>query len=351
MIHFEHIQLLWLLLSLPLCAALFAAMRLRGRKQMRAYADSAMAARLMPQASRRRPAAKFALLMLALACFIVALANPRMGTKVVKGQRSGADIAICLDVSNSMMAQDLQPNRLERGKRAVSELLSRLEADRVSLIVFAGGAFIQMPLTNDYGAARMFVDQVDCSMVGTQGTAIGAAINKAMESFGYGEDGVEWKKSHSRAILVISDGENFEDNAVEAATEAHGQGVMVCTMGMGGAQGAPIPIYRHGQPAGYKTDRTGATVTTRLNEAMLNDIARAGDGIYIRAAGSNSGIGALMKQLDRLEKANYGESAFAEYESRYMYPLALGLLVLLAEVLILEKKNKRFNLGKLLKRP
>lgn len=350
MIHFEHIQLLWLLLMVPLFTVLFVALQVRNGHRMAAYADSGMMARLMPQRSRRRPVVKFTLLMLALACFVLALANPRVGTKIVKGQRLGADIAICMDVSNSMMAEDLQPNRLERGKRAVSNLLGQLGADRVSLIVFAGGAYIQMPLTSDYSAARMFVDQVDCNMVATQGTAIGEAIGKAMESFGYGDRDGDWKKNKSRAILVISDGENFEDDAVEAAKEARSQGVMVCTMGMGGSQGAPIPVYRNGQQAGYKTDRSGKTITTRLNEPMLNEIARAGDGVYIRAAGSNSGIGAMMKQLDKLEKANYGEAAFSEYETRYMYPLALGLFFLVLEVLIMEKKNKKLNFGKLLRR-
>ncbi|MDY5969481.1 MAG: VWA domain-containing protein [Bacteroidales bacterium] len=349
MIHFEHIQMLWLLLLVPFFSALYIMLQVRNRRRMAAFADSDMLARLEPQRSHRRPVAKIVLLMLALACFVIALANPRVGTQIVKGQRMGADIAICMDVSNSMMAEDLKPNRLERSKRAVSNLLGQLGADRVSLIVFAGGAYIQMPLTSDYSAAKMFVEQVDCNMVATQGTAIGEAIRKAMESFGYGDRDVEWKKSGNRAILVISDGENFEDDAVEAAKEARSQGVMVCAMGMGSSQGAPIPVYRNGRQAGYKTDRNGQTVTTRLNEPMLNEIARAGDGIYIRAAGSNSGISAMMKQLDRLEKTHYGEAAFSEYESRYYYPLALGLVFLVIEVLFTEKKNKKLNLGKLLR--
>lgn len=350
MIHFEHIPILWLLLAVPLFTLLYIVSRRRSRRQMAAYADKRMLPQLRPQQSRRRPTVKFILLMMAFCCFVLALANPQVGTKMVKGQRMGADIAICMDVSNSMMAEDIQPNRLERSKRAVSNLLDQLGADRISLVVFAGSAYIQMPLTNDYGAAKMFVDQMSCSLIGTQGTAIGDAIDKAMESFGYGDPDVEWKRQHSRAIIVISDGENHEDDAVEAAKDAAKEGVMVCTIGMGSPAGAPIPEYRNGRAAGYKTDHNGQTVTTHLDEATLSHIAQSGNGIYIRAANITAGLDQVVKEIDKLDKANYGEARFAEYESRYMYPLALGLACLILELLIMEKKNNKFNLSKLLKR-
>jgi Ca-activated chloride channel family protein len=350
MIHFEHIYLLWLLLAVPIFTTIYIVAKLRENKQLSAYADKNILSQLRPQQSRRRPIIKFILLMLAFCCFILALANPQVGTKVVKGQRLGADIAICMDVSNSMMAEDIQPNRLERSKRAISGLLDQLSADRVSLIVFAGSAYIQMPLTNDYGAARMFIDQMNCGLIATQGTAIGEAIDKAMESFGYGDPDVKWKRNHSRAIIVISDGENHEDDAIEAAKEAAKEGVMISTIGMGSPSGAPIPEYRNGHQNGYKTDHNGMTITTHLDEATLTQIAQTGNGIYIRAANINAGLNQVVKQIEKLDKTNYGQADFSEYESRFMYPLAVGLLCLVLEVLLMEKKNKKFNIGKLLKR-
>ncbi len=350
MIHFEHIQLLWLLLLVPLFVLLFCLGQRRRNQLLLAYAEKAAWSQLRPNYSHRRPIAKFALLMLALCGFILALANPQVGTKVVKGERLGADIAICMDVSRSMLAEDIQPNRLERSKNAVSNLLDQLSADRISLIVFAGSAYIQMPLTNDYSAAKMFIDQINTNMIATQGTAIGGAIDKAMESFGYGDPDIEWQRNHSRAIIIISDGENHEDDPIEAATRAAKEGVMISTIGMGNPNGAPIPEYKNGRPYGYKTDRNGQTVTTQLDESTLSQIAQIGNGTYTRGANITSGLNQIVKQIEKLDKSNYGETNFTEFESRYAYPLAFALLCLLLELLLMEKKNKKFNIGKLLKR-
>ncbi|MBQ9639244.1 MAG: VWA domain-containing protein [Bacteroidales bacterium] len=350
MIHFAHINYLWLLILIPVLVAIYVVVHVRNKRQLLHYADSAMLHRLQPSASTRRPALKFGIAMLGLASLIVALAGPQMGTKITKGERLGSDIAICIDVSNSMMAEDIQPNRLERSKRAVSNLIGELGSDRVSLIVFAGASFIQMPLTTDYGAALMFLDQIDCNMVNAQGTAIGDAISKAMESFGYGSDEEQWERNGSRAIIVISDGENHEDDAVGMARKAYREGIVVNTIGMGLPQGVPIPEYRNGRVQGYKKDRNGQTVTTQLNEAMLAEIAREGGGVYVRAGNINAGLSDIVKQLNSLDKSSFGESLFSEYESRYYYPLALALLCLVAELLIMEKRNARFNIGKLLAR-
>lgn len=350
MIHFEHPFILYSLFAIPFFVALYVWVCYKRKKAMAAYADNALLWRLNPEESRRRPVIKFTLLMLSLGFLVITAANPQVGTKIVKGERLGSDIAICMDVSNSMMAEDVSPNRLARSQRTVNTLLNELGSDRVSLIVFAGTSFIQMPLTTDYSAAKMFVDQTDCSMIQSQGTAIGDAINKAMESFGYGDPDREWKKKQSRTIIVISDGENFEDDAIGAARDAAAEGVMVNTIGMGLPNGAPIPEYHNGQMSGYKKDVEGNTVTTQLNERMLVDVANAGNGIYVRASNTNAGIDEIIKQLTKLEKTNYGSSAFSEYESRYQYPLAVALLLMLADLLIMEKKNKRFNIGRYLKR-
>lgn len=347
---FEHPKLLYLLLALPALLGLWIWERINYRKKLAQFADKNMFGRLLPDGSTRRPATKMALVLISLGLLIVAVANPQVGSKMVKGQKLGSDVAICLDISNSMMAEDIQPNRLDRSKRVVSNLMNEMGGDRVSLIVFAGSSYIQMPLTNDYSAVKLFLDQISCDLISQQGTAIGDAIEKAMESFGYGDPDREWKKNQSRAIVVISDGENHEDDAEEAAHKAHSEDVIVCTIGMGLPEGVPIPEYRNGQRTGYKKDHNGNTVTTQLNEQMLVNIAKAGGGTYVRAGNINAGLHEIVKEIENLEKANFGESMFSEYESRYMYPLAGAIVCMILEVLFFERRNKKLNLGKLLNR-
>lgn len=345
---FQHPKILFLLLAIPVILAVWILMRLRQRRLLEQFADRGMFGRLIPDQSRLRPAAKITLILLSLSCMIVALANPQVGSRMVKGQKLGSDIAICLDISNSMMAEDLQPNRLERSKRVVNNLLSELGGDRVSLIVFAGSSYIQMPLTNDFSAVKLFMDQISCDLISQQGTAIGDAIEKAMESFGYGDPDREWEQNQSRAIIVISDGENHEDDAEAMARKANGEGIIVCTIGLGLPEGAPIPEYRNGQRVGYKKDHNGTVVTTSLNEKMLADIAEAGNGTYLRAGNINAGLSAITKEIENLEKANFGESMFSEYESQYMYPLAAAIFFLVVELLFFERRNKKINLSKIL---
>lgn len=351
MLHFQHTQYLWFLLLVPLLLALWLLMRhLRSRRLLR-FADGSMFGRLIPDDSSWRPAIKVSLCLLALAFLIIAVANPQRGSKMVKGERMGSDLAICLDISNSMMAEDLQPNRLERAKRVVSNLMSQMAGDRVSLVVFAGSSYVQMPLTNDYSATRLFLDQIDCNLISSQGTAIGDAIEKAMASLGYGDEDREWVKTNSRAIIVISDGENFEDDAVGAAEKAADEGVMVCTIGMGMPDGAPIPIYnRAGQRTGYKQDGSGNVVMTHLNESMLTDIAHAGRGVYVRAGSVNAGFDEIIKRISKLDKENMEETLFAEYESQYQYPLVAALFCLLLEVLIFERRNRKIDWKRILAR-
>ena len=282
-IHFEHPTLLYLLILIPVLAALYIVCRLSLQHKMQDYAERTLCHTLLPYESRRRRAAKLILTMLALALLVTALANPQIGSKRVKGQRMGSDIAVCLDISNSMMAEDIQPNRLERAKQMVTKLLNHMAGDRVSLIVFAGSSYIQMPLTNDYSATKLFLDQIDCSLISAQGTAIGGAIEKAMTSFGYGDSEREWEPDKGRAIVIISDGENHEDDAEAAAKAAAKEGVRICTIGMGLPDGTPIPMYDNsGRKTGYRHDSDGNTITTHLNEQMLIDIAHAGKGTYMR---------------------------------------------------------------------
>ena len=344
MVHFEHIEYLWLLLVIPALGGLWALLDWRSRRRLEAWADKSMYGRLIPDRSGWRPIAKAALLFIGMAFLIIAIANPQIGTRIEKGERKGSDIAICLDLSNSMMAEDIQPNRLQRSKMMVTNLLSTFTADRVSLVAFAGTSFIQMPLTNDHNATRLFLDDMDCSLISSQGTAIGDAIDKALLSFGYDDPDREWDSKQGRAIIIISDGENHEDDAVAAARRAARLGVRVCTIGIGSTTGAPIPQYDpRGRKGGYKRERGGSIIMTHLNEEMLRDIAKAGDGVYISGGNAHSSLNAITDLLDKLQKNDYGETQFAAYESRYMYPLTAALVCFLAEVLIFARRNRKLR--------
>lgn len=349
MIHFEHKEYLWLLVLVLLMGGLWIYGEWKRRRCLEAWADSGMFGRLIPDRSGWRPVAKMILTLMGLALLVVALANPQFGTRIEKGKRAGSDVAICLDLSNSMMAEDIQPNRLERSKRVVNNLLSSFAGDRVSLVAFAGTSFIQMPLTGDYSATKLFLDEMDCSMISEQGTAIGDAIGKAMQTLGYGDEEREWVKGKNRAIIVISDGENHEDDAVEAARNAAREGVRVCTIGMGLPEGSPIPEYDgRGRSSGYKRDRDGNVIMTHLNEQMLREVADAGKGVYVRAGNVNSGLSDIVNLVENLEKEEFGEAQFAAYESRYMYPLVAALLCFLAEVLLFERRNRKFDIDNII---
>ena len=339
MIRFEHTEYLWLLAGVAFLGILWGVTRWLGRQRRERWANREMWGRLIPDERKWRPITKTVLVLLGLSLIVVALVNPLMGIKQENGKRSGSDIAICLDVSNSMMAEDVKPNRLARSKQVVNNLLNSMTGDRVSLIVFAGTSFIEMPLTNDYNAAKLFLDQVDCSMISTQGTAIGDAIENAMATFGYGDKDREWTTTGSRAIIVISDGENHEDDAIGAAKEAAKQGVRVCAIGLGSTKGARIPGKNNGT---YLRDHNGNIITTRLNEQMLKDISNAGKGAYVN--GSN-GIKEVTSLLESLEKNDFDEQIFNSFESRYQYPLAAGLFLLLLELLIFERRNKKWRLA------
>ena len=353
--HFEHIRLLWFLLLIPLMVVIFLLRQRYRRRQMEQFADRAMMGRLQPDLSRRRPAIKLTLLCLAVGFLVVAWANPLMGTTLAEGEQKGIDMAVCIDVSNSMLAQDMKPNRMARSKQVVQSLMSQLGGDRISLVVFAGKAFIEMPLTNDYAATKMFLDDISTDLISEQGTAIGDAIAKGMATLGYGAEGdadtPEWEPNKSRAIIIISDGENHEDDAVEAAKDAADQGIMVCTIGVGSPGGSQIPIVdRRGKIVDWRKDGEGNVVTTHLNEEMLQDIARAGNGIYAHAGNGNAAVEEIVKQIGTLESQKFGASQYNSYKSQFQYPLALALLCLLVEVFLYERRNPRFSLGKFISR-
>lgn len=332
MIRFEHIELLFALAAIPLFVGLFVAMRFWRKRALKRFADAPYLALMAPRVSRFKPWVKLALFCLAFGFLVVGLANPQTGSKREEVKRKGVDLMICLDVSNSMKAEDLSPNRLGRAKRAIDRFVNNLHGDRLGIIVFAGNAYVQLPITTDYPAAKMFLNTIDTDAVPTQGTAIGEALNLALESF-------DMKSPSGKAIVVISDGENHEDDAMEAAKTAADLGVTVHTIGLGSPKGSPIPIYRKGRPAGRRTDKDGNTIVTRLNEAMLADIAAAGGGTYVRATNSHSGLEDLMAEIDKMEKVDLGSMVFTDYEDRFWIFLAIALGLLLLESTISYRRS------------
>ncbi|ALO16492.1 cobaltochelatase subunit [Salinivirga cyanobacteriivorans] len=331
MFEFGYIQYLHLLWIIPVLVLLFWIMRRKGRKQLERFASSKMIARMAPMRSRSKPWWKYILLMLALAAIILAIARPRFGTRMKEVQREGKELVVALDVSRSMLATDIQPSRLERAKRAIVKLLDRLDHDRISLIVFAGEAYTQLPLTTDYPAAKMFISSVQTEMIPQQGTAIGAAIGHGINSFSPGEE-------KNKALIIITDGENHEGNAIENAQMAAEKGIKVYTIGMGLPEGGPIPV--RGKNNEFHRDNSGNVVITKLNEGMLQQIAAAGEGSYIRANNIRSGLNSLFDEIDQLEKAQMKSKVYAEYDEQFQFAAWIALFFLVLEFFILERKNK-----------
>ncbi len=341
MFRFAHPEYLWALVMVPVMTALFILSRIQRKHALKKFGDPGLLKYLMPSASGSRPVIKFTLLMLALALFIAGLARPQFGSKLKKVKRQGVEVVIALDVSNSMMAEDIKPNRLERAKRAIDRLISKLKDDKIGLIVFAGDAYMQLPITSDYNSAQLFLSAVNTEMIPKQGTAIGAAIGMAMRSF-------TPNPSSSKAIIVITDGENHEDDAVSAAEEAHKNGIVVHTIGMGLPQGSPIPLTGGGQGE-YRRDREGNVVITRLDEVTLQKISAAGGGIYLRANTAQVGLDDLFDEINKMQKSEMEARTFSEYEEQFQYFFAAALILLLLEFMILERKNKYLKNIKLFK--
>ena len=332
MFRFANIEYLWGLLIIPLLALFFAWSRISRRRALKKFGQQEILGQLMPYSSGNRPVVKFIILMLALAFFIVGIARPQFGSKLKTEKREGVELMIALDVSNSMMAEDIQPNRLERAKRAISRLIDRLKDDKIGLIVFAGDAYTQLPITTDYNSAKLFLNSVNTQIVPKQGTAIGAAIDLARKSFTpNGET--------NKAIIIITDGENHEDDALASAKAALDEGAIVHTIGMGLPSGSPIPVFRNGQ-TDYLKDRDGNVVVTKLNEQMLEQIAATGGGIYVRANNAQVGLNALFDEINKMEKQEMETRTYSEYDDQFQYFFAVGLFLLLLEFVILERKNK-----------
>ena len=298
-----------------------------------------MLERLMPQVSQYRPDVKFWLTIAAMAMVIFMLAQPQFGSKMETVKRQGIETVVALDVSNSMMAEDVTPSRLAKSKRLVSRLVETFNNDKVALIVFAGEAFTQLPITSDYVSAKMFLESISPSLISTQGTDVRAAIDLALKSFTPNE-GV------GRAIVLITDGENHEGGAIEAAKEAAEKGVHVFVLGVGSPDGAPIPVEGSNE---FRRDKDGNVVVTRLNEDMCREIARAGNGMYVRVDNTNNAERALNAEINKLAKADVETQVFTEFDEQFQVLAWLALIFLAVEAMLLDRRNPLFKNVKLFK--
>lgn len=341
MIKIAEIIYLYAFLLIPVIVFLFWRMLARKKKTLQLLGNRELINRLMPFYSKGRIIWKFLMLTFALIFIIIALLRIQIGSRMEKANRKGADIIIALDISNSMLAEDIQPNRLSRSKQAISKLIDKFDGDRIGIVIFAGKAFVQLPLTNDYAAAKMFLETINTNDINEQGTALGAAISLAAESFDKSKNKIA--KENNKAIIIITDGENHEDDALEQAKVAQEQGIMVNTIGMGLPDGAPIPLYNNGIQSGYKKDRDGNTIVTKLDEAMLQKIAASGMGAYVRASNSNAGLQTIFEEINKLDKKEYESKTFSDYEDRFQYFVAIALLLLVVEIFIFNRKSKIFN--------
>ena len=332
MFRFGNPELLYLLFIIPVLIVLFILYSVNVKKTLKKLGNKELIDLLMPDKSGERRIIKFMLFCLALMFIILGCARPQFGTKLENVKGEGIEIIIALDVSNSMLAKDIQPSRLERAKQAISNLLNKLEDDRIGLIVFAGDAYTQVPITRDYISTRLFLSELSTDFVSRQGTAIGKAIDLASVSFSP-------DNKSGKAIIVISDGENHEGNAIDAAKAASDKGIKIYTIGIGKTKGALIPDPDK-RAQGYLKDEQGSVVMSRMNPQMLNEIATAGGGSFFPASTTKVGLNELYTELRKLQKAKLKTKIYTEYNEQYQYLLGLGVLLLLIDFMILERKNK-----------
>ncbi len=337
MFRFANPEFLYLLLAIPLLIAIYIYAVIIRRKAVREYGNPVLLSQLMPEVSTKRQHLKFWTLLTAVSVLIFVIAGPQFGSKLETVKRQGVEIMVCLDISNSMLAEDVTPNRLERAKQMLSRMTDGFTNDKVGLIVFAGTAFTQLPITSDYISAKMFLSSIRPSMVSAQGTAIGAAINLALRSFTPNENS-------SKTILIITDGENHEDDAIKAALTASERNVKVNVVGIGTPQGAPIPI---GGANNFLKDKEGNVVVTQLNEQMCQEIAAAGKGIYVRADNTNTAIRALQSEIEKMDKAELDSKVYSEFDEQFPTLAWIVLTLLVLELFIMERKNRIFSKIKL----
>ena len=339
MFRFEDPIYLWLLLAVPVLFLVRFVVWKQRKNKLKKFGDPQLLRQLMPDASVARPRVKFALLMAALSLLIVLLARPQMGSRISKEKRNGIETIIALDISNSMMATDVVPSRLDKSKLLVENLVDHFTNDKIGLVVFAGDALVQLPITSDYVSAKMVLQNIDPSLIASQGTDIARAIDVSMHSFTQAE-------KVGKAIIVITDGEDHEGGAVEAAKIARKKGINVFILGVGDPKGAPIPTG----DGGYMTDNTGQTVMSALNEEMCREVAKAGSGVYIHVDNTSDAQSRLNNELTKLQKGEIESVVYSEYDEQFQAFGILVILLLIIEICILESRNPLLKNVKIFKK-
>lgn len=330
---FANPQYLYLLLILPVMLIIFLLNNLRRKRLIRKIGSPALVGKLIPEMSGNRSLIKFLIMMLAVSSAVIMLARPQYGSKLEEVKKQGVEVIIALDVSNSMLAEDIQPNRLVRAKQAISRLVDNLSNDRIGLIVFAGDAYTQVPVTTDYVSAKMFLSTITPDMVAKQGTAIGAAIELGIRSFSPGE-------GKSRAMIIITDGENHEKDPLSSAEEAAKAGIVIHTIGIGSPEGVPIPISSGGRKD-YLKDTEGNTVITKLDEETLKNIALRTGGSYVRASNSSLGLDEIFSNIRKMKKEELEGTIYTEYNDQFRIFAGISAIFLILEFLIMNRKNRR----------
>ena len=336
MFKFENPIFFYAFAAIPVCIVIYIWYIYRTRKNLKKLGDLHLIVQLAPEVSKAKKTSKFIFFLIGISFLILGICNLQTGSKMRDVKREGADIMVCLDVSNSMLAQDLSPNRLERAKIAIENMINKLQGDRLGIIVFAGEAYVQLPITTDYGTAKLFLESINTKIVPVQGTNIADAINKAVESFGKDE-------GKNKAIVVITDGENNEDaqaSAVDAAEEAAKKNIVIHTIGVGSETGVPIPNIIDGVVSGYKKDNTGSTVITKLDSKILQDIAAATNGAYVQASSSDIGLDAILNKIAELDKKQLESKMYSDYEDQFQWFLGAALLFLVFESFLSERISK-----------
>lgn len=329
MFQFHNEEFLWLLLLIPCFVLLWWTARRNRLKKLHQFGDHKVVLGLMPEVSKTMRRLKYILLMGAFALLVIALAQPRFGSSLMEVKRNGIELIIAIDVSNSMLTRDVKPNRIERTKKFVERLISELQNDRIGIIVFAGDAYVQLPVTNDYASAKMFLSTIGPAMVPKQGTAIGSAIDMAIRSF-------TSESTTSKVLVIFTDGENHEDDPISSAKKAAEKGIIVHTVGVGLPNGQPVPAP---DGNGFIKDKSGNVVMSKLDESTLKNIALAANGIYIRTGNSNSGIELITEEINKMQQTTITSQQYADYDEKFIYPAALALLLLLAEIFISDRRN------------
>ncbi len=342
MFRFENIEILYYLMVVPLMILMIIWLNSKSKRRIHLQIDSKLLSKISDERSKSKTRLKLYLKLAAISLCIIAYAGILSGAKLEQVKREGIDLLIALDVSNSMLAEDIKPNRLERSKLFISKLIEKSKGNRIGLIVFAGQAYTHLPITDDYSAARMYLSSINVDMVNKQGTDISSAIEQAENTF------TDTLKKY-QALVIITDGEDHDEVAINAAKDAVEKGMIIHTIGVGSEKAVPVPMYQNDKLMGFKSDRNGNTVMTQLNESILQEIAKVGNGIYGRLGSGDEALTDLIKELDAMESRTFDSQVYTSYENRFQYLVGLAFLLLILDLFITERKSlfwKRIDLFK-----